>query len=114
MAYGTIPTVRISDVPNPLPEDVHVVDVREEAEWQHGHIDGAQHIPLAELPNRVHELPDDGRLLVVCRVGARSAHAVAYLSAGGRDAVNLDGGMVDWAESGRPMVSDTGRDPHVV
>jgi rhodanese-related sulfurtransferase len=114
MAYGTVPAVRIVDVPNPLPPELHVLDVREDAEWQHGHIEGARHIPLAELPSRIHELPDDGRLLVVCRVGARSAHAVAYLGANGRDAVNLHGGMVDWVESGRPMVSDTGHNPHVV
>ncbi|HEX6515492.1 MAG TPA: rhodanese-like domain-containing protein [Nocardioidaceae bacterium] len=113
MSYGTIPTVGIDGVPDPLPADLRVLDVREEVEWAHGHIEEAQHIPLMELPARIQELPDD-RLLVVCKVGGRSAQAVAFLQARGLDAVNLDGGMVDWAAAGRPMVSDTGREPHVV
>ena len=114
MSYGAIPTVGIDDIPDPLPPDLHVLDVREPVEWQHGHIEGASHIPLAELPRRLADLPEDRRLLVVCKVGARSARAVAYLGANGRDAVNLDGGMIDWASTGRPMTSETGHDPHVV
>ena len=53
----------------------------------------------------MHELPE-GRILVVCMVGARSAHATAYLVQQGHDAVNLDGGIVDWVGAGRPLVSD--------
>ena len=113
MSYGEVPTVGIGDVPHPLPDNVAVLDVREDVEWAYGHIDGAVHVPLHQLPGRLDEVPD-GRVLVVCKVGGRSAQAVAYLVAGGRDAVNLGGGMLDWSEAGRPMVSDTGRDPQVV
>lgn len=113
MSYGTIPSVDIAGVPDPLPAGLRVLDVREEVEWTYGHIDGAQHIPLMELPTRVHELPGD-QLLVVCKVGGRSAQAVAYLTSRGHEAVNLDGGMLDWAAAGRPMVSETGQDPRVV
>ena len=108
-----IPKVTVDGVPDPLPDDLTVLDVREPVEWQHGHIDGAVHIPLTQLGHRLEEVPD-GRTLVVCQMGGRSAQAVAYLNQHGRDAVNLAGGMVDWAESGRPMVSDTGRPPVVV
>jgi len=55
-----------------------------------------------------------GRTLVVCKIGGRSSKAVEYLQAQGRDAVNLDGGMLDWAEAGRPMVSENGSAPKVV
>lgn len=113
MSYGTIPGVDVSGVPDPLPEGLHVLDVREDVEWQYGHIEGAQHIPLMDLPARLHELPD-GQTLVVCKVGGRSAQAVAYLAANGHDAVNLEGGMVDWMGAGRPLVSETGQPPHVV
>ena len=108
-----IPTVTVNGVPNPLPEGVSVLDVREQLEWDHGHIEGAVHIPLMELPQRLDEVPD-GPTLVVCKIGGRSAHAVAWLVQHGREAVNLDGGMLDWAEAGRPMVSETGTAPHVV
>jgi rhodanese-related sulfurtransferase len=39
---------------------------------------------------------------------------VAWLQSQGYEVVNLDGGMLDWATAGRPMVSETGQDPHVV
>jgi len=108
-----IPTVGIHELPHPLPEGVHVLDVREDVEWTQGHIEGAQHIPLMEIPARVSELPD-GQTLVVCKMGGRSAKAVAYLQAQGNSVVNLDGGMLDWAASGRPMVSETDALPQVV
>ena len=108
-----VPTVAVSGVPDPLPEGLAVLDVREPDEWMHGHIEGAAHIPLGELMARLDEVPDR-QTLVVCKVGARSAHATAYLVSQGRDAVNLDGGMLDWEAAGRAMVSETGRPPVVL
>jgi len=108
-----IPTVSITGVPDPLPEGLQVLDVREDVEWQHGHIDGAVHIPLGEVPSRLAEVPE-GQTLVVCKVGGRSARAVAYLQQQGHDVVNLDGGMLEWEAAGRPMVSDSGQPPQVV
>ena len=74
-----VPTVAISGVPDPLPDGLAVVDVREPVEWQYGHIEGSIHIPLGELPTRLGEVPV-GQTLVVCKVGARSAQAVSCLS----------------------------------
>lgn len=108
-----IPTVTVDGVPDPLPEGLTVLDVREPVEWTHGHIDGALHIPLRDLAQRLAEVPA-GQTLVVCKVGSRSAQAVGYLVQRGLDAVNLDGGMIEWAGAGRPMVSDAGRPAQVV
>ena len=108
-----VPTVSIGGVPDPLPAGLAVLDVREPVEWSYGHIEGAVHIPLGELTSRLEEVPG-GQTLVVCKVGARSAQAVAWLAHQGRDAVNLDGGMLDWEAAGRPMVSETGQPPQVV
>lgn len=108
-----IPTVAVTGVPDPLPEQLTVLDVREQVEWQHGHIQGAVHIPLGDLPQRLDEVGAE-QTLVVCKVGGRSAQAVAYLQHHGREAVNLDGGMLDWEAAGRPMVSETGEPAQVV
>jgi rhodanese-related sulfurtransferase len=108
-----IPTVSIEGVPDPLPEGLAVLDVREDVEWAHGHIEGAVHIPLSELPARLGDVPD-AQTLVVCKVGGRSAQAVMWLAQQGYEVVNLDGGMLDWEAAGRPMVSDTGTPPTVV
>lgn len=102
-----IPTVGIDGVPDPLPAGLHVLDVREQVEWDAGHVEGAQHVPLGELGTRLDEVPDQ-QVLVVCRVGGRSAQAVAWMVQQGRDAVNLDGGVLDWAAAGRPLVTDAG------
>ncbi len=108
-----IPTVTIEGIPDPLPDGLHILDVREPVEWTYGHIEGAQHIPLGELAQRLDEVPAS-QTLVVCKVGGRSARAVAWLGRQGREAVNLDGGMLDGASAGRPMVSETGAPPQVV
>ena len=106
----TIPTVEIAGVPDPLP--VAVLDVREDDEWAAGHIAGAIHIPLQEIPARLGDLPE-GQTLVVCKVGGRSAKAVNYLAQQGFEVVNLAGGMLDWEAAGRPMVSETGGPAYV-
>jgi rhodanese-related sulfurtransferase len=109
-----IPTVAITGVPDPLPEGLAVLDVREPVEWAHGHIAGAVHIPLMDLPARLADVPAEQQTLVVCKVGGRSAQAAAYLLQQGYDVVNLDGGMLDWSAAGRAMVSETGQPPQVV
>ncbi len=108
-----VPTVTMDGVPDPLPEQLPVLDVREQHEWDAGHVEGAQHLPLSELLERVDEVPA-GQVLVVCKVGGRSAQAVAYLAQQGHEVVNLDGGMLAWEGAGRPMVSEDGSPPRVV
>ena len=108
-----IPSTTVSDLPDPLPEATSVLDVREPVEWAHGHIDGAVHIPLMDLPQRLPDIPQ-GHVVVVCRIGSRSARAVAYLQQQGIDAVNLDGGLVEWVEAGRELVSESDHSAHVV
>ena len=112
-SMDSLPTVGIDGVPDPLPEGLAVLDVREPGEWSAGHIEGAVHIPLSDLPTRLDDVPVE-RTLVVCKVGGRSGRAVAWLTQQGRDVVNLDGGMLDWEAAGRPMVSETGAPPAVV
>jgi rhodanese-related sulfurtransferase len=102
-----VPTVEVAQVPDPIPEGLTVLDVREPIEWQHGRIEGAVHVPMAEVPARTGELPAEGQVLVVCKVGGRSAHVTAFLQERGFDAVNLAGGLVEWVAAGRPLVGDT-------
>src|SRR4051794_6999750 len=105
-------------LPDEVPADAVVLDVREQGEWAAGHIAGARLVPMGEIPGRLGEvaaMADDapGGLVVACRSGARSARVVAWLARNGVDAVNLEGGTIAWAETGRPLVSDTGREPFV-
>ena len=97
-----------------VPADAYLLDVREPDEWVAGHAPGAVHLPLMDIPARLEEVPRDGTVVVVCRMGGRSAQAVAYLMQNGYDnVVNLDGGMRDWAAAGKPMVSEDGQPARV-
>jgi rhodanese-related sulfurtransferase len=98
-----VPSVDVSA----LPAGAVVVDVREDDEWQAGHIDGALHVPLMTLPTQLDAIPRDVPVAVVCRVGGRSAQAVQFLVQNGIDAVNVDDGMLAWAAAGLPMVASS-------
>ena len=80
--------------------DLPVIAVREHHEWVVGHIDGAVHIPMGEVPHRLEEIPADGPFAVVCRSGRRSAHVATWLRERGYDAANLTGGMKAWRRDG--------------
>ena len=105
MTDPSIPTTEVDAIPERIPADLVVLDVREPHEWAAGHIDGAIHIPLGEIPARVGELDPSVRTLVVCHLGGRSARATQWLHAQGHDVVNVAGGMEAWEIAGRPVVS---------
>jgi rhodanese-related sulfurtransferase len=109
-----IPSASVAGVPDPLPEGVLVLDVRENDEWAAGHVEGSTHVPLMELGDHLADLPLVGQTLVVCRSGHRSAHATAYLRELGIEAVNLDGGLAAWQQAGRPLVADGDGPPTII
>jgi rhodanese-related sulfurtransferase len=104
MHPGQVPSV----MPAEVTEGATILDVREDDEWAAGHIAGSTHVPMSELVQRVAEVPAADPLLVVCRVGARSAQVAAWLRGQGRDAHNLTGGLLSWSAAGRPLVTDSG------
>jgi rhodanese-related sulfurtransferase len=90
-------------------DDAFLLDVREPDEWDAGHPPGAHHVPMMDIPARAAEVPADRDVVVICRVGARSAQVVAYLrQRGWANVHNLDGGMHAWAAAGRPVVGVDG------
>jgi rhodanese-related sulfurtransferase len=108
--YAEVPSVSVSEVA----DDACFLDVREADEWAAGHIDGAIHLPMGQLVERLHEVPSDRHVVAVCRTGARSGQVTAYLVQQRISIRNLAGGMQAWAAAGRPMVSDTGTPPRVI
>jgi len=83
-----------------------VLDVREANEWREGHVPDAVHIPGAQLPSRVGEVPA-GPVLVICGSGYRSAIAASLLARAGRDEIaHVVGGMDAYRSAGLPVVTD--------
>jgi|SRR5216683_7586966 rhodanese-related sulfurtransferase len=106
--------VQVQEVPAAsVPEGAWLLDVREDDEWAAGYAPGARHIPLGELGARSDEIPRSEAVYVICRSGHRSGRAAQALANAGWDAINVAGGMQDWAAAGRLMATDSGAEPFV-
>lgn len=83
-----------------------VLDVRRSPEFQDGHLSGAKHIPLAQLPERLGELDRDAEWAVICATGYRSSIATSLLQRAGVTRVaNAAGGMAAYRMAGLPLES---------
>lgn len=85
-------------------DDVLVLDVREDWEYQEKHIPGVLWMPMNTVPNRLSEIPKDKEVIVTCRSGNRSGQVVDFLRQQGFTNVhNMTGGIVAWESAGLPV-----------
>jgi phage shock protein E len=88
---------------------VVTLDVRTPGEFMTGHIQGAQNIDFegGSFESQIESLDKNGTYAVYCRSGNRSEQAVKVMQdAGFKNIYNLDGGVIDWANSGLPLVNN--------
>jgi len=85
--------------------DVIVIDVRPEEEYKNGHIEGSVSIPLAELKDRLNEIPKDREVVAYCRgpYCVLAPEAVSLLKKNGYNAVRLEEGLPEWKAAGLPV-----------
>ncbi len=89
----------IKDDPN-----VYVIDVREQWEYDEGHIPGITLLPMGEVPARMSEIPTDKEVIITCRSGNRSGQVAEFLRQQGYDNVhNMEGGILAWEAAGLPV-----------
>jgi rhodanese-related sulfurtransferase len=89
----------IKDDPN-----VYVIDVREQWEYDEGHIPGITLLPMGEVAARLSEIPTDKEVIITCRSGNRSGQVADFLRQQGFDNVhNMEGGILAWEEAGLPV-----------
>jgi glyoxylase-like metal-dependent hydrolase (beta-lactamase superfamily II)/rhodanese-related sulfurtransferase len=104
---GELPTAGFADLAaalsGRLPAPDVVLDVRMSNEWRRGHIDGAVHIPLPELPDRLADVPA-GVVWVHCGSGYRAAAATSLLQRAGRQVVHIDDAYTTAADAGLTIV----------
>ena len=80
---------------------ITVLDVRTDVEWRAGHIAGSLNVPVAQLVERIGEVPRDHVVATICESGSRSALAASILArAGFSSAVNVSGGMAAFRQLG--------------
>lgn len=83
-----------------------VLDVRDDQEWASGHIPGAQHIHVGDLPRHLNALPLDRPIATICATGHRAEMAASLLAATGRPAIAVEGGVPEWIAKGFPQAQD--------
>jgi sulfur-carrier protein adenylyltransferase/sulfurtransferase len=99
----TVRDVNITEAVGLAREGYRVIDVREQNEWDAGHVAGATLVPLGDVPQRIGEVvPErDTPLLVHCAVGGRSSRASAWLEqAGYTNVINVKAPISQWKEAG--------------
>ena len=83
-----------------------VIDVRRDDEWKEGHIPDSLHIHIADLPQRLDEVPSGRPVALICRTCHRAEMAASILAATGREVIVVGrGGVPDWAERGYPLTT---------
>ncbi|MCB0189333.1 MAG: rhodanese-like domain-containing protein, partial [Caldilineaceae bacterium] len=85
-------------------DDVVLIDVREQFEYDDGHIPGITLIPMNSIPSRLNEIPTDKTVVLTCRSGNRSGQVFNYLQQQGFTNIhNMEGGIVAWQAAGLPV-----------
>ena len=103
----SVPQITAADLRESLKHGaVTLIDVRNPNEWAESRIEGARHIPLGHLADRIEEIPKTKPIVVQCAAGARSAIGASILQARGvENVINLSGGFGDWLKAGYPTVT---------
>lgn len=87
--------------------DFFLLDVRKVNDWNNGYIEGAHHIYVGEVPEKLGEIPSDIPVVVYCDSGYKSTIACSFLKKNGyTDTVSILGGMNAWNKAGYPVVKD--------
>jgi rhodanese-related sulfurtransferase len=97
--------VSVDELAAALTGPIHLVDVREQDEYEDGHVSGALFAPLSVLPDMLHQFRPGVTNYVICKSGGRSARACEWLASQGFDTVNVAGGTMAWILSGREVVA---------
>ncbi|MFC0032398.1 rhodanese-like domain-containing protein [Micromonospora chaiyaphumensis] len=102
--FAALAAARTGHAPAGLPAPDVVLDVRMTNEWRAGHVEGAVHIPLPDLPQRLADVPA-GTVWVHCGSGYRATAAASLLANAGREAVVIND-RFDQAEAAGVAMAD--------
>jgi rhodanese-related sulfurtransferase len=85
-------------------DEVQVIDVREQYEWDAGRIPGdVRHIELEHLSSQAETIDRDRPVVFQCRLGSRSLMAAQAFRRAGFEAYSLAGGLQAWHDAGLPL-----------
>ena len=83
-----------------------LIDVRTDVEYAQGAVPGSKHLPLHMLPLMADQIDNEKPVVFICRSGARSAQACAFMASKGfANVYNLRGGVMGWAQAGMALAA---------
>lgn len=88
--------------------EAELIDVRQQYEFEAGHVPGARHVEINDLTAAAGSIPKDRPVVFTCRGGSRSAMAAEAFRQGGWDAHNMTGGLSAWVEQGFALDPEDG------
>ena len=100
-----LPAQQVEQIPvdrlHSLRHELNILDVRDQDEWEEGHIRGATHMPYYSIEQHIKELDSSRPLAVLCASGQRSSLACSILQKHGfTELFNVEGGMDAWKKEG--------------
>ena len=87
------------------PNEIQVIDVRNEDEYKSGHVSGAVLLPVDQILDRIKEVPQNKSVFFICAAGVRSGLACEYAASMGYDPkllFNIEEGTPSWIEANYP------------
>jgi hydroxyacylglutathione hydrolase len=104
LSVSTVPQITVQELSRKPSQNLHVLDVRREPEWQAGHIEGAEWFPLDNFKISAPELDPSAPVAVHCQGGYRSMIACSLLQrAGLKNVMNVIGGFDAWRQAALPV-----------
>ena len=105
---GSMPEITATELKQRLDngDNIQIVDVREAHELDIAKMPGTIHIPLGQVINRMSEIDPNRETVLHCKMGGRSARAIAALKQAGFTGhlINLKGGIIAWSNDVDPSV----------
>ena len=104
LSVSTVPQITVQELSHQRNQNLQVLDVRREPEWQSGHIEGAEWFPLDNFKISAPELDPSAAVAVHCQGGYRSMIACSLLQrAGLKNVMNVIGGFDAWRQAALPI-----------
>jgi rhodanese-related sulfurtransferase len=101
-----IPEADLKKLVDAKDTSIFILDIRAEADYDKGHIEGAINIPFKKVGSNLDKLPQDKKIIVYCYTGQTGGQTTALLNIAGFEARSLNGGMNNgWAKAGFPVVT---------
>ena len=116
MVFGIsdTPSIEPEQLENLIQDGFKLIDVREQDEWNAGHHQSAEHIPMGMITESIDSFKDSEKYIFVCRSGARSGRVTNFISSQDIESYNLSGGMKELQNFTEKIFNSEGKPGQII